>query len=255
MPAPAGGSDGLRRRARVHRLLVAAGQPPGRRHAVGLRRRRVGRPARARRLDGSLDGGRRRGARRGRRRAVRPLARPSRRRDHRVLDGRLGGAASGCARLRTAAPGRGGGGELGGLLVLPRHHRRCAGSTARCTRAPAARCCEAGSARGSRRSRGPSRIRCHRRRRPACWRRPRSSSCTAAGTRTSPRTTRRRSWTAARSAAARRGVDDATTYWLEPEFAHAESAATPALLSRIGAWAVASQRRAPTLTTESGERR
>ena len=61
--------------------------------------------------------------------------------------------------------------------------------------------------------------------------------------------------TAARSGAARRGVDDATTYWLEPEFAHAESAATPALLSRIGAWAVASQRRAPTLTTESGERR
>jgi fermentation-respiration switch protein FrsA (DUF1100 family) len=44
---------------------------------------------------------------------------------------------------------------------------------------------------------------------------------------------------AARAGAEERGVADAVDYWLEPGFAHAESAASPELTSRIGRWAAA----------------
>ncbi len=43
---------------------------------------------------------------------------------------------------------------------------------------------------------------------------------------------------AARAGAARRGVTDRTEYWLERGFAHAEAAASPELVDRIGRWAV-----------------
>jgi fermentation-respiration switch protein FrsA (DUF1100 family) len=44
---------------------------------------------------------------------------------------------------------------------------------------------------------------------------------------------------AARAGAHERGVADAVDYWLERGFAHAESAASPELTSRIGRWAAA----------------
>jgi len=37
--------------------------------------------------------------------------------------------------------------------------------------------------------------------------------------------------------AARRGVEDRTTEWIEPDFAHAESSASPDLVARIAGWA------------------
>jgi fermentation-respiration switch protein FrsA (DUF1100 family) len=43
--------------------------------------------------------------------------------------------------------------------------------------------------------------------------------------------------TAAAAGAARRGVPDRTVEWIEPGFGHAESAATPEVVARIGAWA------------------
>jgi pimeloyl-ACP methyl ester carboxylesterase len=45
--------------------------------------------------------------------------------------------------------------------------------------------------------------------------------------------------TAAAAGASRRGVPDRTAEWIEPGFAHAESATTPDLAGRIALWAVA----------------
>jgi len=45
--------------------------------------------------------------------------------------------------------------------------------------------------------------------------------------------------TAAAAGASRRGVADRTSEWIEPGFAHAESATTPDLVDRIGRWAAA----------------